>query len=179
MPYGEPVDVSAIPSAIFNSSLFNYTSNSPIAIDQVEIGRPLLGFASMRISHLGQKRFQYTSGLSYQRYALQFKDTRQINLGAHGLELPLLIEHSIIDKSKYAWSIGSGIATSFAWYNKANIQVRQFRGNMLLQSNFHYHLKNDYSLLLGVQGNRLLWNSQNSLYNKLYMGFQVGASKKF
>ncbi len=179
MPHGESDFLSANPSVTLNISSFNYTSNSPIAIDQVEIGRPLLGFASMRVSRLGQKRFQYTSGLSYQRYALKFKDTRQMNLGAHGLELPLLIEYRIIDKSKYTWSIGSGIATSFSWYNKSNVQVLQFRGNMLLQSNFQYHLKNDYSLMLGVQGNKLLWNNQNSLSNPIYMGFQVGATKKF
>lgn len=158
---------------------FDFSALSPISTNEVQMVRPLLGFISFRVSRIGQNRFQYTSGITYQRYALRIKNQEQINLGAHAFELPFLLEYNILEKNKFSWSFGVGIGTSHARYNNLNLNFKQTQINILMQSNIRYHLKNEYALQLGLQGNRMIWSNQNTSKPKRFIGLQVGATKKF
>lgn len=158
---------------------FDFNALSPISTNEVQIVRPLLGFVSFRVSRIGQNRIQYTSGITYQRYALRVKNQEQINLGAHAFELPFLLEYNILEKNKFSWSLGVGIGTSHARYNDLNLSFRQTQINVLMQSNIRYRLKNEYALQLGLQGNRMIWSNQNTSKPNIFVGLQVGATKKF
>lgn len=123
-------------------------------------------------------RWRITSGFSYQRYYIYTLDDRTLLSGAHYIQIPVIADFKLLNKSRWEWSIGTGASLGYVFEKKSTGQFSSWRSDFIAQTSLRYALTQRILLQVQPQARFVFWDKEIGKAGKLspwYWGGNVGA----